>query len=631
MCGFAGFVSLSFSQPERTIRKMSDAIVHRGPDSDGYYLKSFNNKMVALGFRRLSIIDLSSQGSQPYIIGNFVIVFNGEVYNYREIRKTLESHGHIFKSFADTEVVLRSFIQWGKSCVDKFIGMFSFVIFDEIKGEMYFCRDRTGVKPLFYFQKDNHFIFGSELKSIVQHPKFDKKVNAQAVNMYFQYRYVPAPHSIYENTKKLLPGHWLTLDIDTGSAVLEKYWDYFDYFNYSNEKFASDDEYISQGRELFRSAFDYRMIADVPVGVFLSGGYDSSIVAGILAKDLGKTIQTFTVGFKEKEFDESSHARAVAKFLGTDHTEYICSAKDVVDVLKDFPIAFDEPFGDFSAIPSMLLAREVRKSVKVALSADGGDELFAGYKRYQKFLHYHSKLSKLPIFLRNTASGFLRPFDDANNGIENFSRINKIRVALNSSNSVELYKTIIQGMTFDEVNVFLKTNVLDGKNFFDVTGRNKNFSHPLNAILAADYKTFLVDDVLQKVDRSTMFYHLEGREPFLDHRIAEWAARLPIHLKYGALGGKHILKVIGHDLIPKELLDRPKSGFGIPINDWLSGELSKTFEHYTTSDKLESTGLFNVPYVQRFVKAHLKGDARAKERAFVLVAFMMWWEKWIGF
>lgn len=631
MCGFAGFVSHSVNDAYNIIHKMSDAIYHRGPDSDGAFVEELQGNTLALGFRRLSIIDVSENGNQPFIIGNHIMTFNGEVYNHVSIRKELEALGHVFKSNADSEVVLRAFIEWGQSCVHKFIGMFAFAIFAREEKKVFLCRDRVGVKPLYYQHKDNNLIFGSELKSLINHPSFEKNINKQAVNMYFQYRYIPAPHTIFENTHKLTPGHWLVYDIENNEIELQKYWDYFDYFNKSEIEQIDDEAYVQQGKELLRSSFDYRMVSDVPVGVFLSGGYDSSLVAGILAKDLGKDISTFTVGFKEKQYDESTYAKSVAKYLGTKHTEYLCSANEVVDVFKDFPKAFDEPFGDYSALPTMLLAKQVRKDVKVALSADGGDELFAGYKRHKKFLDYHQRFSKIPKFLNPLIISLVEPFDDAHKGMEKLARVNKLLNALENPQPVNLYKNIIQGMTFDEASNILRHHVSDGATHFDDAELLSALTHPLNAAIAADYKTFLVDDVLQKVDRATMYYHLEGREPFLDHRIAEWAAKLPVHLKYGAMGGKHILKVIAHDLIPKNLLDRPKLGFGIPINEWLSNELSELFKHYTSKDKLEATGLFNVQQVERFVQCHLNGKNQAPQRAFVLLAFMMWWEEWMGF
>lgn len=631
MCGFAGFVSSKMSDAEVVIRKMSDAVYHRGPDSEGSFVEDVHDKTLALGFRRLSIIDISENGNQPFIIGDHVMVFNGEVYNHLTIRKELEALGHVFKSAADSEVVLRAFIEWGKPCVDKFIGMFAFAIYARNEKKLFLCRDRVGVKPLYYHQKNGHLIFGSELKSIAVHPYFHKSINNQSVNLYFQYRYIPAPHTIFNDTFKLIPGHWLTYDIENDDITIQKYWDYFEHFTANEKNHISDNEYINQGKALLRSSFEYRMVSDVPVGVFLSGGYDSSLVAGILAKDLGKNISTFTVGFKEKQYDESQYAKSVANYLGTKHTEYLCSVREVVDVFSDFPKAFDEPFGDYSALPTMLLAREVRKDVKVALSADGGDELFAGYTRHEKFIKYQQQFSKIPPFLNPVLHAFIKPFDDGHKGMEKLARVNKLLNALKNPNPVNLYKNIIQGMTFDEAQNILRHRVVDAKTHFNEAEFLSTITHPLNAAIAADYKTFLVDDVLQKVDRATMYYHLEGREPFLDHRIAEWAAKLPVHLKYGKLGGKHILKQIAHDLIPKELLDRPKLGFGIPINEWLADELSDLFKHYTTKEKLESTGLFNVENVEQFVKCHINGQNQAPQRAFVLLSFMMWWEEWMGF
>ena len=395
MCGIAGFIDFNKKSNQELLVNMTDTLEHRGPDDKGY--KIWNTEKAAIGFghRRLSIIDLSPLGHQPMYSknGRWSIVFNGEIYNYKEIQTELIQIGYEFASNSDTEVILNAFDCWGKQAVHKFIGMFAFALYDMKEQKIHIYRDRAGVKPVYYYWKDNLFLFASELKAFHQHPNFHKDIDVDAVALYFSYTYIPAPYTIFKDTHKLIPGHFLTIDLDSQKITTEKYWDVYDYYAKPALKI-SKEEAKEETKNLLKSACEYRMVADVPVGVFLSGGYDSSIVTALLQQDRTEKIKTYTIGYADKRFNEATYAKEVATLLGTDHTEYYCPVQDAVDILLTQPHYYDEPFWDSSAIPTTIVSKLARQSVTVALSADGGDEIFAGYHRYdfivrqQKYLKY---------------------------------------------------------------------------------------------------------------------------------------------------------------------------------------------------------------------------------------------------
>ncbi|MGB0178327.1 MAG: asparagine synthase (glutamine-hydrolyzing), partial [Owenweeksia sp.] len=344
MCGFAGFVDFNKQTSEEVLRAVTDSLIHRGPDSSGYYFSETNNYSVGLGHRRLSIIDLSEAGSQPMHFENLHIIFNGEAYNFAEVRAELEKEGYSFVSTSDTEVVLKAYHKWGAEAVHKFIGMFAFVIYDDQKEQLLFFRDRAGVKPFYYYQKDGIVLFASEIKAFHQHPRFQKKLDHDSLSWYFKGGYIPVPHTIYQNCHKLPQGHFARLNLKTREITEEKYWDVIDFFNKGTIDI-SENEAIEQTEKLLKSAFNYRMVADVPVGMFLSGGYDSTAVTALLQSDRTEKIKTFTIGFKEEGFDEAPEARKIAEHLGTDHHEYYCTAQDALDILPTLPGLYDEPFG----------------------------------------------------------------------------------------------------------------------------------------------------------------------------------------------------------------------------------------------------------------------------------------------
>jgi asparagine synthase (glutamine-hydrolysing) len=398
MCGIVGYVDYKGFSSQEHLEKMVQTLDHRGPDDFGIELYKNGQTIIGYGQTQLSIIDLSHAGHQPMSFGDYTIVFNGEIYNYKEIKVDLERLGHIFETDSDTEVILHAFSEWGEQFVDQMIGMFALSIYDKKTQIIYLYRDRVGVKPLYYYQKDNLFLFGSELKALMAHPRFEKVINVSVLPSYLNLGYIPAPQSIFKNCQKLLPGHFLKIDIKTNDYVLNKYWDPADFYQ-SPKLDLSFNDAKKELTSILESAFNYRMVADVPVGVFLSGGYDSTAVAAILQKDRTDKLKTFTIGFEQGN-NEAPYAKETAAYLGTDHTEYICTTAEAQAIIPNLAYFYDEPIGDSPAIPTTLVSQLAKKSVTVALSADGGDEIFCGYNSYFKLNSFKKQLDTIPSFLK---------------------------------------------------------------------------------------------------------------------------------------------------------------------------------------------------------------------------------------
>lgn len=604
---------------------------HRGPD--GADLVLFHHEQYTAGFthRRLAIIDLTNGGSQPMKYKLFTIVFNGEIYNFQEVRQELIQLGHTFISKSDTEVILHAYEQWNTDFVFKFIGMFALVIYDEQRDEVLLVRDRAGVKPLYYYWQDGLFLVASELKAFHGHPFFKKKVNIQAVRAYMDFGYVPSPLCIFENTHKLNPGHYLLFSLADQSIKISKYWDVKDYYRMPKLDI-SYQEAKQQLHEILISAYNYRMVSDVPVGVFLSGGYDSSSVAGILQRSLsgnGK-LKTFTIGFEEGN-NEAPFAKAIAEHLGTNHTEYYCTTREALDIIPSLPFYFDEPFSDSSAIPTMLVSRLARKEVTVALSADGGDEIFAGYSIYTSFAKRLAQLYKVPRYLRSATSLFTQLASGIlPSGFEN--QKHKLDVVSRVFRSE--YDNMPQAL-FREY--FMMSRAINAKLYkhesdafvSEYSGDFTSFSDPVSMAQAIDYKMYMQDDILTKVDRATMSVSLEGREPLLDQRIIEFAAQLPTEYKLGSTQ-KMILKDIVHEYIPKSIMDRPKTGFSIPLDSWLKNDLKHLADDYLSRSELQKSSVFNEDYVL-FRKNGFYNN-RFNDAGFIwkLIQFQMWNRQWMG-
>ena len=643
MCGIVGYCNCECDNNIQALISMRDSLTHRGPDDAGVYFDDICR--IGLGHRRLSVLDLSSLGHQPMSNdqGTVWMVYNGEIYNFKEIRDNLRSKGYKFKSNSDTEVVLNAYLHWGIDCVKEFIGMFAIAFWDKRNESLYLVRDRIGVKPLYYYFKDGRLLFGSELKALMAHPHFPKDIDYGVLPTFLRYGYIPAPNSIFKHTYKVKPGHYLCLQNNKLEQV--KYWDVNDY--YLDEPFHGDeDKIVCELEELLVDSFKYRLISDVPLGIFLSGGIDSTTLTALLQTNTNARLKTFTVGFHEDKYDEARWASRVAQYLDTDHTEYYVSVNDCLDVIEELPNIYDEPFGDNSGIPTLILSRLTQQHASVALSADGGDELFGGYKHYRTLSSINDSFLNIPKILRNKIIGTLKTLtpDRAQNvyqslrpvlpNITDFKdKYEKYCNILSSCNDGELqnmYKNNSSKWMPDEANILLK-NITGNPNKSCLEDANTALKEIdfTSQMMASDLKTFLVDDILTKVDRASMSIGLECREPFLDHRLVEYAARIPYSLKYKHGKSKYILRRILHKYVPQVLVDRPKQGFVVPLSDWLKGDLYPMLMDYLNEDKLKREGIFNEKMVSQNIENFKRGSV-GENKIWYILMFQMWKDRWLS-
>lgn len=630
MCGIAGFIDFNGASSEEDLDNMTHALEHRGPDGFGTFIQGTSGYKIGLGHRRLSILELSALGKQPMSWNQFTIVFNGEIYNFSEVKTELEKAGHTFLSESDTEMILHAYGEWGVKCLDHFIGMFAFVIFDSETEEVFIARDRAGVKPLFFYHKNGLFLFASELKAFHRHPDFDKQINPRAVQAYLQYGSVPTPHCIFENCSKLQPGHYIRTSLKDFNYHPVQYWNVYDYYN-KPKLDISPAEAKAETERLLKSACEYRMVADVPVGVFLSGGYDSTCVTALLQKDRSEALRTFTISVPDIGLDEAPYAKVIADRLQTNHTETECTAQDAIDLIAELPYFYDEPFADSSAIPTTLVSKIAKQHVTVALSADGGDEVFAGYNRYEMILKYGQKLNKIPGFARKSMAGVMdlvpaNSIPVLKNKYNFAQRYEKTKSILRNTSDQNIMLSVSELFTEKQIDRLCIQPYERLATYFD-SKELKNYS-PLAFAQAMDYQTYLLDDILQKVDRASMAVSLESREPLLDHRIIEYAAQLPDDFKFRDGSKKWLLKEIVHDYIPKQVMDRPKMGFAIPIESWLKTELRDLVETYLSKQKIKETGLFNWPEIEKLKTDFFNGRKEFGVKIWYLLSFMMWYERW---
>lgn len=624
MCGITGFVDLNRVTGISTLLNMTNTMEHRGPDDNGNEVYCFQDATVGFGFNRLSIIDLSLNGHQPMHFERYTLVFNGEIYNFEEIKQELINLGHEFNSKSDSEVVIHAFAEWGDSCVMKFIGMFAIVILDRDSLIVTLMRDRAGTKPLHYYFKDGLFLFASELKAFLAHPDFVKKVNMDAFNLFVNFGYVPAPYSIFENCNKLEAGHILTFHISTQFFNKRKYWDVLDYYKLPSLNISYNDA-KNKLEELLSSAFNLRINSDVPIGFFLSGGYDSTAVVSILQRQSKEKLKTYTIGF-EGFIDEAMYANEISKFLGTDHTTYNCTAKDAEQIIENMADYFDEPFADTSVIPTILISKIAKKSVSVVLSGDAGDEIFAGYLSYLRFGKDLKFISMIPAFTRKGLSYFLNLISLL---IVNRKLKNKLCVL---ANLLRMKREVLPQRLFQSyarINSFLLQGLLKRQislpnNVFD--SDYSEVKDKLSIALTIDYKMYLTDNIMKKVDIATMSQSLEGREPFLDHRIVEFVAQLPTSFKLNS-EQKKILKDIVHKYVPKALMDRPKTGFIPPIYSWLKTDLKHILDDSLAD--LYKCGLFNMESVDRLKSDFLQNKLDDPSIIWRLIQFQLWHKKWL--
>jgi asparagine synthase (glutamine-hydrolysing) len=634
MCGIVGYWS---NDPDfgGELNRALAAIHHRGPDDEGMW---YGNS-VALGHRRLSILDLSTAGHQPMLSkdGRFVMVFNGEVYNYRAVRKELEALGHQFHGSGDSEVILAALAQWGvESAVRRFIGMFAIALWDKQEKSLSLIRDRLGVKPLYYGWDGKNICFSSELKALRELAGFKPEIDRTALGEYFQFGYINAPRSIYRNVFKVMPGCWVRFD-QHGNKDEHQYWSVLDAL--ATPLAGSENELADQLESLLDDAFSLRMVSDVPVGVFLSGGVDSSVLAALLQKDRQNPIHTFTIGFNEAHVDESIHAKRVSEYLGTRHTELILGTDQAKHILPNWAKLYDEPFADSSGIPTYLVSRMAGEQVKVVLSADGGDELFSGYNSYDSTMYGWERRNRFPALVRGIAGGVLTrlPLETIDT-ILDFSPLSlQMRKAVKDKTTWKA-KRIMDWVCTDKPGVYYERSMAYWQpgEISSLLGsysppRERSDSYPgelAEQLCLWDLHNYLPGDILAKVDRATMAASIEGREPLIDHRVVEFAFRLPLSMRRGSLGGKHLLKKVLYKHVPRELVDRPKQGFGIPLASWLQGDMSYMLDEYLNRERIRSEGLLDDVAVHRIVRGFKRGHDKLANKVWSLLAFQMWHETW---
>ncbi len=585
MCGINGILGFN-GDPVRQIKRMNDAIVHRGPDAEGIWTS--DDKSVAFGHRRLSIIDLSENGAQPMISasGNLIIVFNGEIYNYLDIKKQLsdEYKSVVFKGHSDTELLLNAIEYYGiEKTLTLIKGMFAFAVYNKTNGEVIIARDRAGEKPLYYGKTAGCVVFASDLGSIEKIEGFDNRINSHILASYFKGGYIPAPYTIYEDIYKLKPGHFLVLKAPYTDWKINVYWDIRNVaLKGQNDPFRGSFEEASDKLEdLIKSSIRGQMISDVPLGAFLSGGIDSTLTVALMQSISDKSVKTFTIGFEDSKYNEAVYAKESAKHLGTEHTEMYVTKQDILNTIEKIPKAFSEPFADSSQIPTMLVSQMTRKHVTVSLSGDAGDEFFCGYNSYKDVRRGLEILkNKLPFIKGNLRKSLGRTVYDL--GGRNNATMHKLSTALLVDTAENWYRNVREDDILLERLAVVKDQYKDAIDEYP-DGYLREAEHNL---MLMDMLQYLPDDILVKVDRSGMFYSLESRIPLLDRDVMEFAWTLPLEYKYDGVTTKRILKEILYRYVPREMMDRPKKGFSVPLSAWLKGDELRTWaEDILTSGK----------------------------------------------
>jgi asparagine synthase (glutamine-hydrolysing) len=622
MCGIAGLFDRSAAtaadQLTHLTWQMGNSLQHRGPDAGDIWIDPAHG--IGLAHRRLSIVDLSPLGNQPMASasGRYVTVYNGEIFNFQDLRQELEAKGASFRGTSDTEVMLAGIEQWGvEATVKRMIGMFAIALWDRQEGVFYLIRDRLGIKPLYWGLFGDLLLFGSELKALLAHPGWQREIDRDALTAFMRHNYVPAPYSIYRGIRKLRQGHILTLRPGRPPTE-EAFWNLRDVVGYgrSHRLDLSDQEATDELETLLKDAVGRRMIADVPLGAFLSGGIDSSLVVALMQAQSDRPVKTFSIGFHEQGFDEAIHAKAVAQHLGTDHTELYVNPAHALEIIPDLPRWYDEPFADSSQIPTFLVSEMTRKHVTVALSGDGGDELFAGYNRYTLAMSLWRKIGSLPLPLRRAAAQGLRSLSPATwDKIFRFmpsplarpqagDKLWKLADVL-PRNGDAIYKRLISHWE-DPADVVLGGREPAG--LFEDSSVSELVPDFMERMQYLDTATYMADDILTKVDRASMAVALEARVPLIDHRVVEYSWRLPSRFKIRNGQTKWLLRQVLYRHVPPNLIERPKMGFGVPIDAWLRGPLRDWAEALLSEDKLRREGLFNPAPIRQKWQEHLSGS-----------------------
>lgn len=626
MCGFSGFLypKSSFFDSQGALRKMGRAIAHRGPDDHGEWLDI--NPVAGLSHRRLAIVDLSPAGAQPMhsVCSRYVIAFNGEIYNHIELRQKLNSlnQSPVWSGHSDTETLLACFAAWGvEKTLQSSVGMFAIALWDRQDQTLTLARDRMGEKPLYWGWQNDVLLFGSELKALKAHPAFHSDVDRNALALLLRYNYIPAPLSIYKGIEKLRPGHYVSISSNQhiGSVFSKPYWSMNGIIETGlrNPFSGTQTDAISALETHLNQSISGQMLADVPLGAFLSGGVDSSTVVALMQRQSPRPVKTFAIGFDEAGFNEAEHANAVAKHLGTEHTELYVGAAEALAVIPQLASIYCEPFADSSQIPTFLVSQMARKHVTVALSGDGGDELFGGYNPYQFAPKLWQRISKLPLSLRKSAarclSGFPTPY-----------KLHKLLEVLDASSREEFYRILVSHWCSPENVVVGAEPVPTALDTPSTWPRIDSFEHWM---MAMDAQTYMADDILVKVDRAAMANSLETRVPMLDHRLVEFAWSLPLGLKIRNGKGKWILREVLYRHVPREMIERPKKGFSIPLGNWLRGPLRDWAQELLDERRLAREGYFYAAPVVRLWEEHLSGKRDHSRQLWGVLMFQAWLEE----
>jgi asparagine synthase (glutamine-hydrolysing) len=637
MCGIAGFWSTKTlaEEPVTLLNRMGSALAHRGPDDSGVFYDS--SAGLGLSFRRLSIIDLSAEGHQPMVSasGRYTIIFNGEVYNYEEIRTELG--GQAWRGHSDTEVMLGAIERWGlNEAVRRFVGMFAFALWDSLERRLHLVRDRVGIKPLYYGHIDGSFVFASELKALKIFPGFQAAVDRDTLAAYMRCGYVPAPYSIYRGIRQLPAGCILIQSAAEASPVITAYWSGADVARkgIENRVQGSDEEIIEQLHARLKDAVRLRMIADVPLGAFLSGGIDSSAVVALMQSQSSRPVKTFTIGFHEDVYNEATHAGKVAAHLGTDHTEFFVTPQDALNVVPLLPSMYDEPFADSSQIPTHLVSKLARRHVTVALSGDGGDELFCGYSRYAFVHSFWNVLKRVPRPVARTAARLIHAAPMPL--IDKWLGLLPLRGRLTNSPGEKFHRLADHLAAQDPAEIYLRAASIWPDPSAVVLGSHEHQVVPQSIqncrtmptapemAMLTDLTNYLPDDILTKVDRASMAVSLEARVPILDHRVVEFVWRLPLHFKIRKDKTKWALRQVLYRYVPEELVERPKMGFGVPIDLWLRGPLREWAEDLLAPASLGRHGFFSIKPIREKWEEHVSGARNWQYLLWPVLMFQAW-------
>jgi asparagine synthase (glutamine-hydrolysing) len=642
MCGVVGFITPKNLVTPALVTDMASALAHRGPDDSGCWLDP--SAGIALGHRRLSIVDLSPAGHQPMESrnGRYVLAFNGEVYNFQDLRRELESasgRGAIpWRGHSDTEVMLEAISAWGfESALTKFAGMFALALWDRDERTLHLARDRLGEKPLYYGETGGSFVFGSELKALRLFPGPALEIDRGALAQFLQFQYIPSPRSIYRGIHKLEPGAYLSVGVARGGVFTlgapRRYWSIDLADAGGNGSPVDERSLVEELHALLRDSVRRQMVSDVPLGAFLSGGVDSSTIVALMQEHSRRPVRTFTIGFQEEGFNEAQHAKAVAQHLGTEHTEFYVTPREAAAVIPRLPEIYDEPFADSSQIPTFLVSRLTRQHVTVSLSGDGGDELFGGYPRYVFGELLWNRMRWLPRWARRVASSVLAgPSAQSWDRLLSHAMPSRLRTSVNG-HRIHRLAEVLGSRDFGEMYVrlvslgsYADSIVLGGIGEAECDDPGGNANTLLNRMRRFDIERYLPDDLLVKVDRASMSVALESRAPMLDHRLVEFAWKLPEQVLVRNGVSKWILRQVLDRYVPRELVERPKAGFGIPVGQWLRGDLREWAEHLLDEKTIREQGILDPVPARRMLREHLSGEHDRNAYLWGLLMFQAWTE-----